>query len=764
MVIVEPPTGDPLRRWSASGADTTATDGALFRFLAASKRSVLGAPGDLAVGGLIAGADLVVESLPPGSVEAAGLLAEPGLVVLSISPYGRGGGWEHRPATEFTVQAECGSIGSRGRPDGPPLQAGGRIGEWAAGAFGAAAALAAVQHARDTGRGTHLDVAMAEVMCICTNLFIDLMVGLLGRPPLPQPGRTVEFPSVERAADGWVAFNTNSAQSFQDFLVLVGRTDLADDPTVRHDPVRRADLEASVSAWVGGRTVEEVVELASLLRVPVAPVGNGRTLLDNEQLVARDFFAVSADGTFRHPRPPYLLGGRRPPGPAAAPAPGAHTGRVPPRSRPALARGSAVAAAAADPLPAAGPLPMAGLKVLDMTCWWAGPGATQLFAALGADVIHVEAIQRIDGMRPAATLAFADRDRWWEYSSFFLNINVNKRGITLNLDDPRGVELALELVRWADVVVENYTPRVMEAFGIDWSAVHAANPRAVMVRMPAYGLDGPWRDHVGFAQTMEAMCGMAWVTGLPDGAPTIPRGPGDPLGAAHAAFAIQVALAARDATGEGQLVEASLIESGLNAAAEQVIEYTAYGTVLERLGNRAPGIAPQGVYRCRGDERWLALSVATDEQWAALCRVVGQPGWAADPKLATWQGRWADHDALDAGLADWAAGLELEAAVERLIAAGVPAAPVVDHRSVSSHPELNARRFFEMCPHPVAGTHPMFGMPFRWSGIDRWIRSPAPTLGEHNAEVLGSVLGLDAATIDELAAAGVIGDRPVGVD
>ena len=753
--LVEPDDGDPLRRWSAAAGGTGAipggpADGALFRFLAASKRSLVGDLGSGPVEDLIGGADLVIESLPPRIVDDAGLVGRPGLVVLSISPFGRGS-WQERPATEFTVQAECGSIAARTYPEGA-LQAGGRIAEWAAGVFGAASSLAAIRHARRTGRGAQIDVSMAEVMCICTNLFVDLMMSMAGRPPLGSVGASAEFPAIERTADGWVGFNTNSAQMFQDFLVLVERADLAGDPMLRSDPVKRADLERSTHEWCLARTTHEIVEEAALLRIPCVPVGSGTNLPEQPHLVARQTFASGPEGDFTCPRPPYRLNGSRLPQPGPAPAVGADAGALVARNRPA-------SGVATDD----GSMPAAGLKVLDMTCWWAGPGATQLLAALGADVIHVEAIQRMDGMRPAAALLFSDREQWWEYSSFFLSINVNKRGITLNLDDPAGIDLVHRLIGWADVVIENYTPRVMERFGLDAAGIHEINPAAVVVRMPAFGLDGPWRDRVGFAQTMEAMCGMATVTGVADGPPRLPRGPCDPGGAMHGAFALQVALTMREASGAGQVVEAALLESGLNLAAEPVVEASAYGVELTRDGNRSPGAAPQGLFACRGEDSWLAISVMTDEHWSGLVDALGAPDWASDPALSSLPGRIGAQDVLEKELAAWAAGQELEAAVDLLVSHGVPAAARYDFRAVAFHPLFVERRFFEEPEHPVVGRHPVFGMPFRYSGIDRWIRSAAPSLGQHNEEVLATVLGLDAEEISDLAARQVIGNRPLGV-
>ena len=265
----------------------------------------------------------------------------------------------------------------------------------------------------------------------------------------------------------------------------------------------------------------------------------------------------------------------------------------------------------------AAPLPLSGLRILDLTAWWAGPAATNMLASLGAEVIHVESIQRPDGMRMAGGM-FISQPQWWERSAIYLGANTNKRGLTLDLSSPAGREVVLRLIQECDAVVENFTPRVMGNFGLDWDTLHATNPRLILVRMPAFGLSGPWRDNTGFAQTMEQMTGLAWVTGYPDDQPLIQRGPSDPNAGMHAAFALLVALAEREVTGEGQHVEVTMIEAALNAAAEQAVEWGAYGRLLEREGNRAPSAAPQNLYACRGDEAWLTLSVRTDEQWEGL--------------------------------------------------------------------------------------------------------------------------------------------------
>jgi crotonobetainyl-CoA:carnitine CoA-transferase CaiB-like acyl-CoA transferase len=587
-------------------------------------------------------------------------------------------------------------------------------------------------------------------------MYSDLFHSLAGRPPTTGPARSIELPSIEPSADGWVGFNTNSRQQYRDFLLLIERTDLLDDPELARvdGRWRRAEeWNGIVRAWTTRHSTAEIVEKAALLRIPVAPVNDGRRVLAHEQFVARGVFVESPDGDFLQPRPPYRLDGESPRPFAPAPALGEHTGRVEPRERPG---------GAARPPSDEAPLPLEGIRVLDATAWWAGPSATGMLANLGADVIHLEAIQRPDGMRMAGG-AFFDRESWWEYSGLFLGANANKRGLTLDLGDATGLELAKRLLPHCDVFVENFSPRVVEGFGLDWKEVHALSPRTVMVRMPAFGLSGPWRNHVGFAQTMEQMTGLAWLTGHVDDQPRIQRGPCDPLAGTHAAFATLVALAERDRTGEGHLLECTMVEGALNAAAEQVIEYTAYGNVLQREGNRAPQAAPQNLYACRGEEQWLALSVASDAQWEALVDVLGRPAWAVDPALASHAGRRAAHDRLDEELSRWARDRELAPSVEALLARGIPAAPVVDPRTTHSHPQLRARGFYEEFTHPVVGTHPVATAPFRYRSVARWLRRPAPTLGEHSREILAELLGLRDAELDRLEADGIIGTRPTGL-
>jgi crotonobetainyl-CoA:carnitine CoA-transferase CaiB-like acyl-CoA transferase len=757
VIKVEPAEGEILRRWTASGQDLQGKDGALFQVLNTSKKSVVGALGDDHVDALLRGADLVVETSPNGEIDGRGLCEQyPGLVVLSITDYGLDGPLTGQPAADLTVQAHSGAVSTRGLQSQPPVMCGGQTTEWIGGTFGAVAALAATRRAQVTGQGEHIDFSLCEVMNIGSTTYLDLMDHLNGRPePLGGP-RSVELPSIEPTLDGWVGFNTNTNQQFTDFLLLIERPDLLAEPEWAMMQTRMAKMDEwneIVRAWTTQHTTAEIVERASLLRIPVAPVQSGKTVFDHVHLKERGVFKKNPTGGFLQPRPPYLVDGNGPRPFEAVPKVGEHTETLEARKR---------AVPGTPPSAAKKPtLPLAGIRIVDTTAWWAGPSACQMLASLGAEVIKIEAIQRPDGMRMAGGM-YIDQGDWWERSAITLSANTNKRGLTLNLADPKGLELCKKLIKESDVFIENFSPRVVENFGLDWKNIHEINPNCIVVRMPAFGLSGPWRDNVGFAQTMEQMSGLAWITGHSDDQPRIQRGPCDPLAGMHAAFATQVALAEREKSGTGHLLECTMVEGALNAAAELAVEYSAYGVELNRNGNRGPQGAPQNIYACAGSENWLALVVRNNDEWDALKALLGQPDWATGDEFATHAGRRLKHEVIDEALATWCAGREIGETVEALLASGIPAAAVWDARIQSKHPQFAARGFFEDVNHPIVGVHPVVRPPFRFATVDRWNRTPCPTMGEHNHEIL-SELGLSPDEISQLEADEVIGTKPKGL-
>jgi crotonobetainyl-CoA:carnitine CoA-transferase CaiB-like acyl-CoA transferase len=380
----------------------------------------------------------------------------------------------------------------------------------------------------------------------------------------------------------------------------------------------------------------------------------------------------------------------------------------------------------------------------------------QLLGAFGADVIKIESVQRPDGTRLATSYGITG-DRVWERAPLYQAVNTNKRNLTLDLTSAEGRHLAAGLLAHCDVLIENYVPNVAERFGL----LDELAPGAIVVRMPAWGLSGPWRDRAGFAQTMEQVSGMAWLTGFPDGPPLVPRGPCDPIGGMHAAFAALAAIIERDRTGLGQVVEVPLVEPALNVTAEQFLDYAAYGHLGQRAGNRSASHAPHDVFRCAGDDSWIAIAVTRDEQWLTLRSLLGEP-WAMDDRFLTVAGRLAHQDEIGEHLATWCATRSAENISELLWPAGVPAAPVVLPHAVVGLPQLAARGFWQEVVHPVLGRLRLPGFPARFTRAARDFHgTPAPALGQHNEDILVGLLGLERADLTRLADREVIGTVPL---
>ena len=759
VVKVEPPRGDPLRRWSASGAPIAeGDDGALFQYLAASKRSVVADPATPAglapVHDLLERADAVVWSTGSPLAEAAGLhpsallRAHPHLTVTAITPFGLAGPWHGRPATEFTLQAWSGGhIGlGRGSPERAPVFVGGRVGEWLAGAYAAVGTMAS--RMRPGHPGELVDVSVLEAQVMTLTYYPVTYMDALGRPFRRR--RAVVTPGVGLAQDGMVAVGVGTGQQWLDFCAMVGHPEWMQDKKLFRE---RGHLAPVIDQWFAEHTVEEIRDIAGALRLPHALIANGANLPTLDHFAARRSF-VPAPGGFLQPGPPVrtqppLL---RPPG--AAPQLGADTGAVPAggRREPPVAAGAPHGA------------PFSDLRVLDMTAFWAGPSCTHVLAMLGAEVIHLESTARLDGARTLG--APFTEERWWERSPIFAALNTNKKSVTLDFRSERGMELLRRLVASVDVVVENFTPRVLEQAGLTYDELRAIREDIILVRMPGFGLDGPWRDNAAFAYTIEDASGFTWLTGYPDERPLEPYCVGDPNAGIHALAGLLLALEHRRRTGEGVAVEAAMVDAAINVTAEQVIEYSAYGALLERAGNRGPAAAPQNLYRTAdtdergGNDCWVALAVASDDQWAALVGVLGRPAWAADASLSRAGGRRERHDLIDGHLAAWCGERGAEEIVAELWAAGVPVAKVVQPHHQAEVEQLLARRFFETLEHPVSGAARYSTLPMRFSaGPERLHRRHAPLLGEHNAEVLGG-LGLGPREIAALEADGVIGREP----
>lgn len=755
VIKVEAPEGDPLRSWSASGSE----GGALFGFLAGGKRSVIADPELL--DRLIASADAVVWS-PESSVAQSVAPAElyrrhPHLIVTAITSFGLDGPWSDRPATEFTLQAwSGGAIGiGRGTQDRAPVTIGGQVGDWLAGAYAAAMTLAFRARALRDGHGEFIDLSKLEAQILCLTYYPVTFFEMLGRPWRTERRPTV--PGVAEAADGLVALGCGTAQQWWDLCAMSGHDEWIDE-TTQLTITEQANLHAGeLYEWLRDQNVDDVRELASAFRIPNSPVGNGENVTTMDHFVARKAFTRNPGNGFVQPAHPYRFTGAVLRAPAAAPGLGEHTDEV--RAAALIPRPEPAAPADRDRLP------FSGLQVLDMTTFWAGPSCTHVLGMLGADVIHLESTPRPDGTRLIAGIP-ATVEQWWERSPIFSALNTNKKSVTVDFQTEAGRDVLRRLIAESDVVVENFTPRVIDQLGLDFEAVRALRDDIIMVRMPGFGLDGPWRDNPAFAYIIEDGSGLSWLTGYPDRPPFEPYSVGDPNAGVHALNALLLALEHRRSTGQAVLVEAAMVDAALNIAAEQVIEHSANGVLLQRDGNRGPTAAPQNLYQSSEldefgrDDSWVAVAVQTDEQWRALRTALGDPGWSTDPALDAAVGRHAAHDLLDEHLGAWCRTRTGDEIVEKLWGAGVPVAKVMQPHRQTELPQLRHRRFFEHVGHPVNNAAAHSTLPVTLAnGPAAFHRVSAPLLGEHNETVL-SALGLSDEEIATLADDGVIGTEP----
>jgi crotonobetainyl-CoA:carnitine CoA-transferase CaiB-like acyl-CoA transferase len=637
----------------------------------------------------------------------------PALVTASITAVGHGGPDDGLDLTEEVLQARSGSLAAHGHANLPPLTVGGHLAEYIVGAFAALGACTAWARASRTGIPEVVDASMLEAMQMTYVTTPTLMARFPGGRA--HAFRWVMIPGNEPAGDDrYVGITTVTTQQWQALARVIGRPDMAEDDeigTMIGRFMHAQEVNGALHAYTEQHAADEVVAACVEARVPAAIVGNGAELPRNEQLAARGVFVQQPDEQWIRPRAPFRFHGIAD-RPLAAPAEA--TGPWPEAS---------VNHGKQRVTDVPGELPLAGTTVLDFTAFWAGPFATAWLCAMGADVIKVEAVQRPDGIRFSANIRPHQDAQFYEKSALFHASNLGKRGITLDLGHPDGLALAKRLVAKADIVAENFTPQVMERFGLDWNTVAALNERAIYLRMPAFGLDGPWRERGGFAQTMEQLTGMAWVTGYDGGPPIIPGGPVDPMVGTHAALAVVAALEHRARTGVGMLVEVPLVEVATAVTAEQVIRYAIDDTLL---GRRGAG----GVYQCAGDDQWVAIDRTRDPM-------------TPDDRAA------------------WCASRPPEQAAKELLAQGVPAAAMVPGFATLDDPQMRARNFFEPVTHPLLGEQFYPSWPVRMSaGPHRSWRAPAPMLGQHTAAVLHELLGVDEAELARLESEHVIGTIP----
>jgi len=389
-------------------------------------------------------------------------------------------------------------------------------------------------------------------------------------------------------------------------------------------------------------------------------------------------------------------------------------------------------------------LPLFGYRILDLTSGWAGAYATRLLADMGGEVVKVEAVDREGLIRPP----------------MFDHVNRNKYACVLDLGQPRGRDLFLRLVGLSDLVVEDYRPPVLEELGLSYDVLRSARADIIVVSLSSHGRSGPEGDFAADRPDIERLGGLTSLSGYLGGSPqTTGTRYGEPVAGVAAAGAVALALWHRRRTGDGQRVDVTGPETDVGLIGEYVVGYSMNGRLPQPMGNRDSSMAPHGCYPCAGDDQWVTVAVEDDEQFAALCRVMGRPELAADPRFADVVIRYRNQDELDGIVAGWTRRLTPQAVTDALQTAGVPSAPVLGVPDLFDDPHLRARGFWESVSHPEAGTWDVDGVPWRLSRSPAHVRLPAPRSGEHNDYVLRGLLGLSEGEMRRLGEAGIVGER-----
>jgi crotonobetainyl-CoA:carnitine CoA-transferase CaiB-like acyl-CoA transferase len=779
VIAIEPPAGKALRHrgpWIGGIADPERS--LAWHALNASKRSIrldlATAAGRDRLDALAARADVWLDTAPPGARAADGLdpvsLCErhPRLIVCAITPFGLDGPYSHHRASDLVAVAMGGNANLTGNPDRAPLRCSMPTAYYHA-APEAALAVAMALYARErTGRGRIADVALHETQ-------LQTLLSFVAQSPLrktkavragPQVGNTRE---IWRAADGYVSFGLRGGATR--VKNLIATVELMDECGAAPDWLRDYDwehynhnvltreeiarLEAAFGAFFRTRTMRELYEQALKRRILLAPCNDAREIVQHAQLRERelfatvelpelraalelpDFFAKTADRAIRIRR--------------RAPRLGEHEAQV---------FGELAGSAGARPIaPRREARPgriFAGVNMLELGAGAAGPVATRYFAEHGARVIRIESAKAPDFLR--ILWLTPDAQHGLDGSPMFHLLNPDKESLTVNLREAAGIDLVRRLaLEWADVVSENFAPGPMERWGLDAASLRRAKPELVYVSACLFGQTGAQRSYPGFGGQGSAISGFNHLTGWPDREAVGPAHTiTDSLAPRFVALAIAAALFERERTGVGRAVDLSQIEAAVYCQSEVVARFSANGEVVTRQGNADDHACPHGVYPCAGDDRWIAIAATSDDEWRALRALLGDPEWARDPALDALAGRLAARAALDARLSEWTSQREPYPLMEELQTAGVPAGVVQRESDLLEDPQLAHRGHWVRAQHAHLGTLLLERAGFRLSDALGGYAHCGPLLGEHTDAILREVLGLDAAEISRLRAAGVL--------
>ena len=408
--------------------------------------------------------------------------------------------------------------------------------------------------------------------------------------------------------------------------------------------------------------------------------------------------------------------------------------------------------------------PLKGVRIIEMGQLIAIPFAMKLLADMGAQVIRLESTRRLESYRSDSVYQNEIHGEFWNRGANFYEQNRNKLGITLYLGRPEGLDILRRLIAVSDVFAENFTPRVIRNFGLEYADLCRIRPDIIMVSSTGYGFDGPWANFGATGPATEGASGLAYATGYAGGSPVMAEIPYvDYTAGEHTVFAVMTALMSRLNTGKGQFIDVSQTQTAAVTIPEILLDYAANCRQPQRIGNGDPVMAPHGCYPCRGEDRWIAIAVNDDAEWQGLCRVIGRTEWAEDPRLSGTLGRWQNREEIDRLLETETAGWDSQELMNALQAEGVPAGAVLDSKELLFNPHLKERGFYEVVRHHPSTEMPPLpyaGRPWKLSETPAVPPRAAPVMGEHNEYVFGELLGMSGEEVAALEGQGVIGYAP----
>ena len=780
VIAVEPPGGNSARRLGPFADDEPGPERSLYWWAySRNKRSVTlniaTDEGRELLLRLTEEADFLIESERPGRMAELGLGYEdvasvnPALVYVSISAFGQTGPKSRYVESDLVVGAAGG--GNTGDADrAPVLRFSVPQAYLHAGAEAAGAALIAHHERQRSGRGQHVDVSAQQAVAQTTQS--GILSAALGSEDTKRVtgGVTlggVPIPLVWPAMDGHISllfvFGNAIGPFSHRLMEWVHEEGFCDEATRDKDWIQYTELLRSgaepiteymrvlevIRNFTRTKTKAELMAATLERRLLIAPMATIDELAASEQFAARDYWR-----DLEHPDP------ARYPGPFAkfsetpiqyrlgAPTVGQHNAEVVDHGR------LKAAPQPADPVSKPDRLALDDVKILDFMWVMAGPAATRVLADYGATIVRVESTRDIDTARGLAP--FQNGEPGPDNSGLFQNMNAGKLGLALDMTKDEGRDVARDLVRWADVVTESFSPKAMRAWGLDHDSLRRLKPDLIMLSSCLMGQTGPLATLAGYGTMGAAIAGFNSVIGWPDREPAMVGAYTDYVSPRFTVASILAALDHRDRTGQGQYVDFSQAEASLHFLTPALLDYEINGRVQGRVGNRDPGMAPHGVYPAAGDDRWVAVAVGDDEQWRALCEVLGRSELVSDERFATVERRLVNQDELDGIVSEWTQQRDGYEAQKVLQARGVPAHVLQNSAEAMQDPQLLHRGHFVEVPHEIHGKTTVEGSRFRLSRTPARVERSGPTFGRDNQYVLETILGYSQERIAELAAGGVL--------